>query len=303
MSTSAEFHFSPVFQKNVISAHGDGGRTWLSTLPALVHSIAQELGLSDLKPVVDLSYNFVATARKDRDAHVILKISPPDVAITSESAWLKRFSPVTPQVIATNAEQNYLLMERVFPGTSLKGFFSEKDDDVATTEIARTICSLRQNSVQIEGYRHLAELEKDFDALSEFGFSTVAQKAKGLWQDLNADRSKDTLLHGDLHHDNILRDGIGWKVIDPHGYVGSPVSDCGVMIFNPIDRYTAHLPRSEVVERRLRILADVTGDDLQEIKAWCFCKTVISAAWNVRNFQAQARNQISLAQEIERFFV
>ena len=39
--------------------------------------------------------------------------------------------------------------------------------------------------------------------------------------------SEAVVLHGDLHHDNVLRDGDGWVVIDPHGYVGDPGSRAG----------------------------------------------------------------------------
>ena len=42
------------------------------------------------------------------------------------------------------------------------------------------------------------------------------------------------VLHGDLHHDNVLRHGDGWVVIDPHGYVGDAAVEPATMLYNPI---------------------------------------------------------------------
>ncbi|MGL4290180.1 MAG: aminoglycoside phosphotransferase family protein [Phreatobacter sp.] len=43
-------------------------------------------------------------------------------------------------------------------------------------------------------------------------------------------------LHGDLHHDNIMRGPRGWLVIDPIGVVGDPGFDAANMFYNPLDR-------------------------------------------------------------------
>ncbi|MCA9796461.1 MAG: 3'-kinase, partial [Candidatus Eremiobacteraeota bacterium] len=43
------------------------------------------------------------------------------------------------------------------------------------------------------------------------------------------------LLHGDLHHDNILHHpGRGWLAIDPKGVVGEPAFDLACALLNPV---------------------------------------------------------------------
>ena len=41
------------------------------------------------------------------------------------------------------------------------------------------------------------------------------------------------LLHGDLHHENILLDASGnWKAIDPQGRIGEQCLECGRFLLN-----------------------------------------------------------------------
>jgi streptomycin 6-kinase len=44
------------------------------------------------------------------------------------------------------------------------------------------------------------------------------------------------LLHGDLHHGNVLHDSErGWVAIDPKGVLGEPEYEIGVALRNPIE--------------------------------------------------------------------
>lgn len=108
-------------------------------------------------------------------------------------------------------------------------------------------------------------------------------KAESLFRELTTDRTQAVVLHGDLYHDNILSSGTIWKVIDPHGYVGDPVFEVGAMIYNPGDYFPHERSISQVVERRLHILAEELQFDPQRIKAWAFCKTALSIAWTVED--------------------
>ena len=47
------------FEKNIINLYGEKGRQWLDRLPNLVTKLASTYGLSNLKPVNNLSYNYV----------------------------------------------------------------------------------------------------------------------------------------------------------------------------------------------------------------------------------------------------
>lgn len=61
--------------------------------------------------------------------------------------------------------------------------------------------------------------------------------------------SREFLLHGDLHHENILKSNAGdYKVIDPKGVVGSPVFDISRFILDEFRDDLSSAPKRDVVD-------------------------------------------------------
>lgn len=119
--------------------------------------------------------------------------------------------------------------------------------------------------------------------------------AESVFNNLCANRSNDIILHGDLHHDNILQSDTSWNVIDPHGYIGDPCAEVGPMIFNPLDCFPKYLSIQNIIETRLNILAEMLPFDLERIKAWAFCLALRSAAWDVEGFNSPNDHTIEVA--------
>ena len=102
---------------------------------------------------------------------------------------------------------------------------------------------------------------------------------------LLATTTQTVVLHGDLHHDNVLRHGDAWVVIDPHGYVGDPAAEPATMLYNPIpyvfERVGVDLP--ELVERRLHLWSEESGLDPERVRLWGLVKAVISEVWSAED--------------------
>ncbi|KAB2834593.1 MAG: streptomycin resistance protein, partial [Caedimonadaceae bacterium] len=128
-------------------------------------------------------------------------------------------------------------------------------------------------------FPHISRLAGSFSLLKNHLDGKILSKAESLFHGLVSDRIQDVLLHGDLHHDNVLSSGTTWKVIDPHGYVGDPVFEVGAMIYNPCDYFPKEKSISQTVERRLKILAEELSFDAKRIKAWAYCRALLSIAW------------------------
>lgn len=105
----------------------------------------------------------------------------------------------------------------------------------------------------------------------------LVEQAVALVRELRVDAPPDVLLHGDLHHDNVLRTGDGWIAIDPHGAVGDPGYDAGAWLYNPPGMPADRL--LTLVPARLEQLADGLGLDVDRVAAWGFVKAVLSAVW------------------------
>ncbi len=93
-----------------------------------------------------------------------------------------------------------------------------------------------------------------------------------------------SLLHGDIHHDNILDFGArGWLAIDPKGLIGERGFDFANLFCNPdmANPATAIAGRPEVFARRLEIIGSKAGIDRQRLLKWIIAYVGLSAAWTI----------------------
>lgn len=84
------------------------------------------------------------------------------------------------------------------------------------------------------------------------------------------------LLHRDLHHDNILKHGNEWKVIDPKEVIGDPVYEVAAFIRNPMPELltldtTTH---TQMFHLRMMKFAQILAFPAQRILDWCFVQAV-----------------------------
>jgi streptomycin 6-kinase len=91
------------------------------------------------------------------------------------------------------------------------------------------------------------------------------------------------LLHGDLHHYNVLSDRArGWCAIDPKGVVGELEYELGAALRNPIDRPDL-FASVDIVERRLEHFGLALGIDTSRARGWCFAQAVLAAIWSLED--------------------
>jgi streptomycin 6-kinase len=90
------------------------------------------------------------------------------------------------------------------------------------------------------------------------------------------------VLHGDVHHDNVLDFGPrGWLAIDPKGLWGDRAFDYANIFTNP-DLADATRPvavRPEIFASRLDLVATRAALDRARLLDWIIAWTGLSAAW------------------------
>ncbi|MDF3034612.1 MAG: strB [Alphaproteobacteria bacterium] len=289
------------FVSNIHDLYGKGGDAWLKNLPDTLNQLSTLWQFSFLNPIPDLSYNFVGLVKmKATGKAAILKMAPKGMeSLVTEMRWLKHIGKGVPEIYEFDEMHNAYLMEHLDPGHSLKSLVRAGNDNEATRIICQTIRSIQSPPPGELNFPHLSEFSKAFPLLAGKFDARLLSKAQSLFNDLTLDRTGDVLLHGDLHHDNILASDAGWKAIDPHGYVGDPVAEGGAMIRNALDclPHSHSIPNS--VERRLKIMADELPFDAQRIKAWAFCATALSAAWSVEDHGSAPELVLQVAAAID----
>ena len=123
------------FVANIEGVFGKAGRQFLASIPALIDQASQRWGLTDVHPSPELSYNFVAFAKRGEE-HVVLKMGVPNRELKSEMAALRLFNGNGACKLIDYDEKKYwMLLERLTPGVML----STLEDDEEATHIAADV--------------------------------------------------------------------------------------------------------------------------------------------------------------------
>lgn len=196
-----------------------------------------------------------------------------------------------------------VLMERLMPGKPLAEIALNGDDEEATDIIADVI----QQMAIVDRARFAPELPGDGVAAPAKPLTcpTVQDWAKGfdryiatrndqipmhlvaaanqLYSHLSSSQHEPRLLHGDLHHYNVLLDSKrGWVAIDPKGVIGEVEYELGAFLRNPFERPDLFVSRS-VVEKRLKQFTRKLNLELERALAWAFAQAVLSAIWDIED--------------------
>lgn len=176
------------------------------------------------------------------------------------------------------ADEGAHLLEYV-PGESLV-HLAETDDAAATRLIAGVLNQLHHNP-QTEGVQ-AGSLRRRFRALFERASlpesDTLFGRAARLADALLSNARDVRVLHGDVHHENILhKPGRGWLAIDPKGLIGERTFDTANTFFNPAPKIYAHEPR---IRRTAEILANETGLETRRILQFAYVYGGLSVAWS-----------------------
>jgi len=125
----------------------------------------------------------------------------------------------------------------------------------------------------------------------------LVERAESLFRDLLASSSDPVLLHGDLHHGNILSaERAPWLAIDPKGLVGEPAYEVGAWLRNPLPGLLARPDPKRILARRVAIFANALGLDPARIYGWGTAQAVLSAWWMAEDHGGGWESMIACAE-------
>lgn len=302
-------------------------RPWLARLPELVSSYLERWELT-VTGEFPLCHSYVVPVDRADGRACVLKIQPTDVpeieGARRELLGLRLGAPISVGVVEEDAANGTLLLDRARPGTSLEDM-AERDDDAATVALATVIRDYGRpldepGSLGLRPFEELAEAFERFDrgrhgrvarrkaadptetrlsvvlGTDEIGTAVPAMRsardtAGGVLAELLADHEPPYLLHGDLHHGNVLADEQrGLLVIDPWGLYGDRSVDVAPALHNPLEFVARTADVRSLVRRRLSIFAEVLDVDKEHLTAWCYVYNVIRALWTLEDSDEVSEN-------------
>lgn len=254
------------------------GAEWLAGFPSLLERVCRSWGLSDLEPVPELSYNFVAFAMRGLEP-VVLKMGVSVEELAEEERAVRTFPPDAGARLL-DAMPGALMLERLQPGISLWQLWHVERDEEHTQIAADLMRRLWKPAGQ--AFPSFDRWARAFPAyLERFPGPGPIPRA---WVEKAHETASSfggaTLLHGDLHHGNILQAGGGWKAIDPKGVVGDPALEVGSFLRNPCNRILQAPYLGVLLERRLEVFSRALEMSLERLAAASFCVCILSACWS-----------------------
>jgi streptomycin 6-kinase len=180
-----------------------------------------------------------------------------------------------------------VLMERLHPGIGLTSLVLEGRDDEATRIVAGIIRQTSNPPKTLAGAATVADWGKGFERYLASGDDQIpldlVKEGRNLYSHLCSSQQDVRLLHGDLHHGNILLDANrGWTAIDPKGVIGEVEYELGASLRNPQERQEL-LASAVVIKERLAIYRDTLELNMDRALRWSFAEAVLSAIWSVED--------------------
>jgi streptomycin 6-kinase len=268
-----------LLRRNVTGAWGAAGEQWLADLPRVLDDTARDWHLTVGEPF-HLTYHYVTAVTLDDGTPAVLKLGVPSGdSLRGEAPALRAFAGRgAVRLLRADLDRGAVLLERAEPGGRLRDLVPH--DDVAATSIAAGIMKELAHA-EPAGLPDLVTQARAFDRYAPGPLPPdLVRRAGGLIREPCADAPRKVALHGDLHHDNILRaTRAGWLAIDPHGLAGDPGYETAALLFNPepADRDPA---LTALVPRRVEQLADELAMPVERVIAWGFVKAVLSEVWS-----------------------
>lgn len=265
-----------VESRNRRKAHAE----WMGRLPDQVAEMERRWSLS-VQERLEPSFSYVARASHVDLGEVIVKLGVPGIEFVRELEALRLYGGQgAVRLLKADPTNGAMMLESVRPGGALSDVRSDEEATSIATSVMRR---LWRPAPKRHPFATMSEFEGGVEwlriCLANRGSpipTTLVDRAQGLLREMASSATKPVLLHGDLHHDNILSaERLPWLAVDPKGVVGDPAYDVGPFLYNRL--FETHDPGS-TLRRRVDQIAEELGFQRDRIVGAAIPRAVL-AAW------------------------
>jgi streptomycin 6-kinase len=278
------------FRANNAHARGKEGLAWVDALPALIERFQRRWRLALGHPFPNLSFNYVIGATTATGESAVLKLAfPGDAEAISEMEALHVFDgDGICRLLEVDRAAGAMLEERLVPGLPLHTLADEETEVEIASGIMRRL------------WRPVPS-PHPFPTVADWGRAFPAHRhahgdgsgplpphifdlGERLYRELNASATCRVLLHGDLHHENILSASREpWLAIDPKGIVGDPGFEVGTYLNNHWEELYPGRDIAATLSFRIQRFAELLDMHPDRLRQWGIAFCVLSAVWSAEN--------------------
>jgi streptomycin 6-kinase len=242
-------------------------------------------GLSNVGVIPHLSWNYLVSAEQ-KNTPVIVKISYDKDALFREYKTLIHTShEKSVSVIDFSYDHGALLLRKSFPGITVQSAkmpFHEK------LRICGDILASYPYKKPDADDEHVYEYAQDWISLLQLHNNMpiekkIYDKAVRLTRTRDCFKHFEYVCHGEIHMENIIKDGQSWITINPKGVIGNPyinVSSCDI-----VQPYELHKKKhiQSLMHKRIFALAKYTHLSYHLLLESFFIRCLISAQKSIED--------------------
>jgi len=312
-TTGHDADFPERFRRYATSGFGDRGKAWLEQLPDILDRCCAKWTLT-LGPATDeIKGNYIAYVRTGEGQDLVLKVGVPHRDFTTEMEALAIYAGRgINRLVEADRDLNAMLLERLRPGTMLAAAEMDRSGQFETAaHIIRQLHETPPPSAHDLPHFHdwvqsaLSDARNCDDARRSHPYLEQFPRVQSMMERLMRPVEPQILLHGDLHHWNILLDAErGWMAIDPKGVLGASCLDVGRFIGNAMGFGESVSDRRQILLDAIHVFSAALGESEERMFAGAFCDRVTGCSWGLKHEEdegeATARETLAMVVEIAR---
>ena len=246
--------------------------------------------VSDPQPIAETFSSRIWKVRQADGSSAVVKALKPfdDVADELRGAHYLSWRNGVGAVRLLGFEGHNMLLE--YAGDRLLVDELNEHGDRYATDIANEVMATLRSPSDVPPPADLQPLRERFASLFKkaeldrgAGLESPYLEAAAIAERLLSNPHELRVLHGDLHHDNILHGDRGWLVIDPKGVLGDPGFDAANFFYNPLDRHGDLCVDPERVAYMAEMFAKTLGQRPDAILDHAIAWGCLSASWHAED--------------------
>lgn len=266
-----------------MAARGEDWSSWVDALPGTVRGVLQEWELSVDGGVRSGMCSVVVPVRTPAGGPAVLKVGFPDRESEHEPLALQRWKGSgAVLLLRADPRRQAMLLERLHDET-LTDLWDLEACEVVAELYARLHVPAPPQPRRLTG--ELQRWEQQLRALPRNAPvpRRLVEQSLAIVHGFAADDGTDgTLVHGDLHYDNVLAaDREPWLAIDPKPLSGDPHFEPAPMLWTRWDEVVGSGSARDAVRRRFHTIVDAAGLDEGRARDWAILRVVLNAVWEL----------------------
>ncbi len=304
--------FPERFLRYATREFGKKGEAWLEKLPSILRRCCGKWGLTLGPPTEEIKVNYIAYVEMGNGEEAVLKVGVPHDDFSAEMEALAIYEGRgINRLIDCDQALNAMLLERLHPGKMLDSVGNVREQSEIAAHILCDLHAIPPPSNHtlphfvdwLQGA--FADARSCEDSARARGYIEQIPRVESMMEILMEPDEPQMLLHGDLHHWNILSDADrGWMAIDPKGVIGASCLDVGRFINNAMGFGEIAAEKREILLEAVTIFSDALGENEERMFAGAFCDKIMGSSWGLQQkpdeHEASSQEALKVMVEVAR---